>query len=89
MIKEYVLIFSTRAGGDIPKQGDRSDIKKMKDAVLADPTVKVSDLIEAYGRAGTMLNVIKVLRSETLKARDRKVPHQGTYTHTHTHKSRI
>ncbi len=72
---------SARVGGDIPKQGDRSDIKKMKDAVLADPHVKVSDLIEAYGRAGTMLNVIKVLRSETLPPRDRRVPHQGTHTH--------
>ncbi len=52
----------------------------MKDAVLADPNVKVSDLIEAYGRAGTMLNVIEALRVECIPPRDRNIPHQGTPT---------
>ncbi len=66
-----------RAGGDIPSQGKRGDIRAMKDAVLADPNVKVSDLIEAYGRAGTMLNVIEALRVECIPPRDRNIPHQG------------
>ena len=57
----------------------------MKDAVLANPAVKVSDLIEAYGRAGTMLNVINVLRTESLQARDRSIPHQGIGAHTDAH----
>ncbi len=81
--KSRVYLFS-RVGGDIPAQGKRSDIKKMKDAVLNDPKVKVSDLIEDFGHAGTMLRVIDVLRSEASTPRDRVNEHKGTHTHTHT-----
>ncbi len=60
-------------------QGSRSDVRRMKDMVLDDAKVPLSDLIEECGHAGTYVNVIKILRQEVQPNRPRNQPHTAAW----------
>ena len=67
-------------GGEIERlleqgHGATSDVRRMKDMVLADCNVPLSTLIEECGHAGTYVNVIQLLRSEKQPKRDSTVRH--------------
>ncbi len=60
-------------------QGSRSDVRRMKDMVLDDRKVPISDLIEECGIAGTYVHVIKLLRTEKQPNRPRNQPHTAAW----------
>lgn len=72
-------------------QGSRSDVRRMKDMVMDNPKVRISDLIEECGHAGTFLPTIAVLRHEGTVKRDSNLAHTATwiYGSPGTGKSRL
>ncbi len=60
-------------------QGSRSDVRRMKDMVLDNRKVPLSELIEECGHAGTYVHVIKILRQEDQPNRPRDRPHTAAW----------